>query len=188
MKLILEYIKALGVKYIIIMFLVLYVLKLQNCNKNENNENVIKVDTIFTRTIDSIYILDTIYLTTSTVHVDTVYIDNDTLGRYENEVEDELLKGTIISYIDGVLVNQEFNYIAKFPKYIYTIDTVRIEKEKIKAYSRLYIGGELGGNINKFNVSPILGITNRKGNHYYYRYGLIDKTHNIGISTTLYKY
>jgi hypothetical protein len=167
--------------------LILYIIFLQECNeKKKGIKNDMAIDTVFSRTIDSIYVLDTIYLTSSTVHYDTVFINNDTIGRYTNEVEDELLSGEIISYIDGVLLNQEFNYVAKFPKYIYTIDTLRITTTK--PYTNWYLGGELGGNSGQFNISPIIGVINKKGNGYYYRYGLIDKTHNIGISRTLYKY
>jgi hypothetical protein len=176
-------------KILTIFALVLYIIFLQECNDKQNNngnENTNNIDTVFTRTIDSIYVLDTIYLTVRSISYDTVYIDNDTIGRYENEVEDELIKATIVTYVDGILVNQDFNYTAKFPQYIHTIDTVRITERK--PYTSLWLGGEIGGNTNSFNVSPIVGWTNKKGNSYYYRYGLINKTHSIGLSRTLYKY
>ena len=183
-----DVLKKLEIKTWTIIVLVLYIIFLQECNERKDVTDIKNeqgIDTVFTRVIDSIYVLDTIYLTTRTVSVDTVFIDNDTLGLFKNEVEDELIKGTINSYVDGVLVKQEFNYTAKFPQYIHTIDTVRITDRR--PYLRFWAGGELGGNYNTFNVSPIVGWTNRKGNSYYYRYGLIDKTHNIGLSRTLYK-
>ena len=186
---ILDKLKKFKIKTWTIIILVLYIIFLQECNDKQNNkgnEGNSTIDTVFTRTVDSIYVLDTLYLTVRSISYDTVYIDNDTIGRYENEVEDEMLKGTIVSYIDGVLVNQDFQYIAKFPQYIHTSDTVKITETK--PYTRLWLGGELGGNYNSFNVSPVVGWTNKKGNSYYYRYGLIDKTHSIGISRTLYKY
>jgi len=172
-----------------IIVLVLYIIFLQECNDKQVETDVKSssgIDTVFSRTIDSIYVLDTIYLTTRTVSVDTVFINNDTLGLFKNEVEDELIKGVISSYVDGVLVEQTFDYTAKFPQYIHTIDTIKLIDRR--PYIRFWAGGELGGNYNTFNVSPIVGWTNRKGNSYYYRYGLIDKTHNIGLSRTLYKY
>ena len=175
------------IKNYVIVLLLLYIVFLQECNgTKDNNRDNHNIDTVYTSTIDSVYVLDTIYLTTSTVSIDTVYINNDTIGRYENEVEDELLKATIISYVDGTLVNQDFKYIAKFPQYIHTSDTVRITETK--PYTRLWLGGELGGNDKSFNVSPMMGWTNKKGNSYYYRYNIIDKTHNIGLSRTIYKY
>ena len=181
--------KNISLKTYVIILLGVYIMFLQECNNNnniKNYENTNKTDTVFTRVVDSIYVLDTIYLSTSTISIDTVYIGNDTLRRYENEVEDEMLKGTIISDVDGTLVNQNFQYVAKFPQYIRTIDTVRITN-KIP-YISLWVGGDLGGNSTTFNASPIMGWTNRKGNSYYYRYNLIDKTHNIGLTRTLYKY
>ena len=180
--------KKLEVKTWTIIVLILYIIFLQECNDKQSVTDVKNepgIDTVFTRVIDSIYVLDTIYLTTRTVSVDTVFINNDTLGLFKNEVEDELIKGIITSYIDGVLVDQEFNYTAKFPQYIHTIDTLKIIDRR--PYLRLWAGGEVGGNYGMFNVSPIVGWTTRKGNSYYYRYGLIDKTHNVGLSRTLYK-
>jgi hypothetical protein len=172
-----------------IIILVLYIIFLQECNDKQfetDVESSTGIDTVFTRTIDSIYVLDTVYLTVRSISYDTIYVDNDTLGRYENEVEDEMLKGTIVSYVDGILINQDFQYVAKFPQYIHTIDTVKLIDRR--PYIRFWAGGELGGNYNTFNISPIVGWTNRKGNSYYYRYGLVNKTHNIGITRTLYKY
>jgi len=181
--------KLSNIKTLVIVFLTLYIIFLQECNNKQNtynNENNTTIDTVYTRVVDSIYVLDTIYLSTSTISIDTIYVNNDTLRRYENEVEDEMLQGTIISHVDGALVNQDFQYVAKFPKYIHTIDTVRITNTV--PYIRIWIGGDLGGNKTTFNVSPIMGWTNRKGNSYYYRYNLIYKTHNIGLTRTLYKY
>ena len=186
---VLDILKKFKIKTWTIIILVLYIIFLQECNEKQNNTgNEVNqdIDTVFTRTIDSIYVLDTIYLTTRSVSYDTVYINNDTLGCYENEVEDELIKATITTYVDGVLVDQDFQYTAKFPQYIHTIDTVRITERK--PYTRIWLGGDIGGNNKAFNVAPIVGWTNKKGNSYYYRYGLIDKTHNIGLSRTLYKY
>tara|TARA_R110000744_G_scaffold101945_1_gene196279 strand:- start:32 stop:589 length:558 start_codon:yes stop_codon:yes gene_type:complete len=181
--------KNIQVKTWTIIILVMYIIFLQECNKSNNikeYENTSTIDTVFTRVVDSIYVLDTIFLTSSTISIDTVYINNDTLRRFENEVEDELLKGTIISYVDGTLVNQDFKYIAKFPQYIHTIDSVRITVKK--PYTLLWVGGDIGGNENAFNISPTIGLTNKKGNSYYYRYNLMRKEHNIGLTRTLYKY
>jgi len=186
---ILNVLKKLQVKTLTIIVLICYIIFLQECNDKQNETSVKSstgIDTVFTRTVDSIYVLDTIYLSTTNISIDTVFIDNDTLGLFKNEVEDELIKGVISSYVDGVLVEQTFDYTAKFPKYIHTIDTVKLIDRR--PYIRFWAGGELGGSSNTFNVSPIVGWTNRKGNSYYYRYGLIDKTHNIGLSRTLYKY
>lgn len=183
----LQFINKLKLKTFTIIGLVLYIIFLQECNDNSSNNSGDnnKVDTIYSRTIDSIFIKDTLYLTSRIVHHDTVYINNDTVSVYTNKVEDEMLSGEITSYIDGTLVDQDFKYVAKFPQYIRTSDTIRITKTK--SYTRVWLGGELGGNIDRFNISPVVGWTNKKGNAYYYRYGIVDKTHNIGITRTIYK-
>lgn len=184
-----DILKQFSVKTFLIIGLIIYIVLLQECNGDKkNNNNDITIDTVYSTTVDSIYVLDTIYLTTNIIRHDTIFIGDDTISVYENEVEDEMLSGRITSYIDGTLVDQEFNYIAKFPQYIHTIDTVRITKQERKDYVKFFLGGEIGGNINKFNLSPIMGWSNRKGNSYYYRYGVVDKTHNIGISRVIYKY
>ena len=175
-----------NIKTLTIIFLVIYIILLQECNENKKGiKNDVAIDTVFSRVVDSIYVLDTIYLNSNTTHYDTIFINNDTIGRYTNEVEDELLKGEIISDIDGTLISQEFKYVAKFPQYIHTIDTLRITKKQ--PYTYWYLGGEIGGNAEQFNISPLIGVINKKGNGYYYRYGIVDKTHNIGISRTIFK-
>ena len=181
---ILKFIKKLNIKTWLIIFLMGYIILLQECNNNENNEKTTKIDTVYSTQIDSIYIVDTITITSHIISRDTVYVDNDTISVFKNRVEDEMLSGEITSYIDGTLIDQEFKYVAKFPQYIHTIDTVRITNTPKPVY-RLYIGGEVGGAINTFNISPVIGYSSRKGNNYTYRYGLIDKTHNIGISRTI---
>ena len=82
---------------------------------------------------------------------------------------------------------QDFTYTPLFPKYIWRIDTVVIENNTIVDEKKLFlfVGGEVGGNIDAFNLSPVIGVGTTKGNMYSYRYGLLDKTHNITFSKKL---
>jgi len=50
----------------------------------------------------------------------------------------------------------------------------------------IYAGAEIGGNTTSFNLSPFINL-NIKNNNVYYRYGVLDKTHNIGLGIKLYK-
>jgi len=50
----------------------------------------------------------------------------------------------------------------------------------------IYAGAEIGGNTTSFNLSPFINL-NIKNNNVYYRYGVLDKTHNIGVGIKLYK-
>jgi len=45
----------------------------------------------------------------------------------------------------------------------------------------LNAGIEVGGSVDEFNFSPIVGFTTKRNNSYFYRYGVLDKTHNIGL-------
>ena len=82
------------------------------------------------------------------------------------------------------MLDQKINYIPRFPQYIIQTDTViiNIKQTTIRQPSdfSLNVGVEVGGNDEKFNFSPTLGFTNKQ-NSYFYRYGVIDKTHNVGV-------
>ena len=102
---------------------------------------------------------------------------------YTPSHNDTLLEANFRVVVDGVLVEHNFNYIPKYPKYIYTRDTFRINTntvtEEIK--NQLFLGLEVGGNDAMFNISPKVSLKGKNGLIYSYRYGMIDKTHNIGI-------
>jgi|TARA_B110000444_G_C18618168_1_gene490868 hypothetical protein len=122
---------------------------------------------------------------------DTIYIQGqrqvDSTYEYVNPYEDSLLFGTITSISTGLLLSQTLEYTPKFPKYIIKTDSIIIDNTTIieKKRLKLFIGVELGGNENIFNVSPIIDLKTRKDYIYGYRYGLVDKTHNIRFSKVL---
>jgi hypothetical protein len=197
--------KNIKLTYIVIAGLLIYILLLQECGgpKKHIGGNGGTIDTLqhITDTIRISHI-DTIKLPADThyVHVpintpsilyDTIYIQGerivDTTNLYTNTYEDSLLSGTIVSKVDGTLVDQNFTYVPKFPKYIVKTDTVTINNTTVieKKKTKLFIGAELGGNQTFFNVSPIIDIQTKKGYMYGYRYGLVDKTHNIRFSKNL---
>lgn len=186
--------------------LLIYILFLQECGGHKKYSKDIGKETVDTlkHTTDTIRIsyTDTITLppiikyvntiiTTPTILYDTIYIQGqgvlDSTYKYVNPYEDSLLSGTITSTSTGLILSQILEYTPKFPKYIIRIDTVTInnntvvERKKLK----LFIGAEIGGNEKSFNVSPILDIQTKKGYMYGYRYGLVDKTHNIRFSKVL---
>ena len=83
------------------------------------------------------------------------------------------------------MLDQKIDYTPRFPQYIIQTDTVIINTNQttIRQPSNfsLNVGLEVGGNTDKFNFSPMLGLTSKGGTSYSYRYGVLDKTHNIGI-------
>lgn len=192
-------------EWIAILGCLIYILFLQECKigKKIFGDNSVTVDTLL-HTIDTLTIthIDTIQLPPVIKYVtleipiptyihDTVWKDGvmvvDTLAKYETIVNDSLLEGVIRSSVNGILVTQDFIYTAKFPKYIIRTDTVKITENTVldKKKLFLYVGGEFGGSASQINLSPIIGIGTKKGYMYSYRYGLVDKTHNISFSKKL---
>ena len=143
-------------KWIVIAGLLLYVLFLQECGVS-NNGSVIESEVTTVQT-------DTIYKT----RIDTVKF----VETVERVVEVE--------------IDQKLNYTPKFPQYILKIDTIMVSTiattvQTLKPPFTLDVGAEVGGNPEMFNISPKVGFTSRNGFSYSYRYGILDKTHNIGI-------
>ena len=145
--------------------------------------------------------------TTRITHIDTIpfykevpiYVEVDVnipiydtirnLNTYENPYEDSLLSGTIFSSVDGVLVDQKFSYIPKFPKYILKTDSIIVTNDITNTViinkRRLYVGMEVGGSLNSFSVSPMVSFSDKKYNLFSYRFDVIGKTHNIGYQKQL---
>lgn len=79
--------------------------------------------------------------------------------------------------IQGRLLSTELKYRLKVPK---TIEITKIITNKTNDKYSIYTGMELGGNKTSFSISPFVSLNTRK-NTYYYRYDILNKTHNIGI-------
>ena len=123
---------------------------------------------------------------------DTIYIDSSNYGDvhrlvYDNEYSDSLLSANFKIVVDGVLVEHNFKYISKYPKYIHTIDTFRINTINTVTQNKnqLFLGLDVGGDATKFNISPSILLKTKKDFIYSYRYGLLDRSHNIGIAKLL---
>lgn len=183
-----------NIKWLVIIGLILYIVLLQQCSPKDNTKDIVNtVDTLVISRVDTVNFHDTIpirvpiYITKPPIIiVDTV--TNDTLNKYITEVNDSLIDGLVTSVVKGKLVEQNFEYIPKFPKYIIKTDSIFIEstiKEFDKPRTKLFIGGELGGNQTSINISPVVGIAAKNGYNYSYRYGLINKTHNFIITKNL---
>lgn len=106
---------------------------------------------------------------------------------YDLPVNDSLISGNIyteLSLDSCKIIYQHLDYTPKFPKYITRVDTVKIKETiiKEKARNQFFIGFEVGGNANTFSAGPKLSLATKKKMLYSYRYGLVDKTHNVGVS------
>ena len=149
----------------------------------------ITIDTIHTTSTDTVWQEKVIYVETEipspsdTIYVDSTYMDLPRLV-YSPKHNDSLLEANFKVVVDGVLVEHNFNYIPKYPQYIYTRDTFRINTNTTKELNKtqLFLGLEVGGNSTQFNVSPKVSLKTKRDFIYSYRYGLLDKTHNIGVT------
>tara|TARA_R110002020_G_scaffold42863_2_gene125060 strand:- start:5882 stop:6478 length:597 start_codon:yes stop_codon:yes gene_type:complete len=188
-----------NIKSITIIGLIVYIIFLQQCyNKQSTSIITETTDTTRVTVIDTLPFSDTVkhhirvtipekitvYDTMFSIVRDTV---DTTVYTYLQNVEDSLLEGLIETKVKGFLISNDFTYTPKFPKYIYRIDTiktktvVKIEERKFK----IGVGAEIGGSQSAFNLSPIVALNTGNGFTYNYRYGVMDKTHNIGIIKTL---
>ena len=183
--------KGLDPKYLVILGLFLYVLFLQNCSKEEqplDEVTTVTVDTLRTTFVDTILFVDTV-VQTVVITVNDPLIINDSVKEYTNDFTDSLLIGSVWTQVEGNMLNQKIDYTPKFPQFIFQVDTVIINTNQTTIRQdpkfSLNIGVEVGGNSDKFNFSPILGFSNKNQNSYFYRYGVLDKTHSIGIMYNL---
>ncbi len=184
---------------IVFLALLLGILLLFLFEKCTPKENINLGENIISHTIDTVLIkgkLDTITFTDTVVTqiVKYKYIDttehNINLRVYTSEVEDSLLSGTIYTKLDLSscnIIDQSIKYTAKFPKFITRIDTLKINEKVVKEQIRnkVFIGLELGGNLNTFSAGPKISLKTKKDMLYNYRYDIILNTHNIGVSFKL---
>lgn len=127
---------------------------------------------------------------------DTAYVDttdswpefNTPITRVYNDSLSDSNLTIFSSYkVLGLIKEQSLSYRLKTPleiiKTVSRVDTLRVIKSPNWS---LYGGLEVGGNTSKFNASPFLTL-NAKKISITYRYGVIDKTHNIGLGIRLIK-
>tara|TARA_B100001939_G_scaffold329169_1_gene325164 strand:- start:185 stop:778 length:594 start_codon:yes stop_codon:yes gene_type:complete len=121
---------------------------------------------------------------------DTVIVEGDSLSIYVTEIEDSLIKGRFKSLINGKMINSDFTYVPKFPKYITRVDTFKIKIDKettvVKDPWEFYLGGVVGGNNAKFTLQPAAIIrVPKKGFMFGYGYDLLQETHNVHLYTRI---
>jgi len=187
-------------KWIVIIGLIVYIIFLQECgtvNQTgsivETEVTTIETDTIYKTKIDTVKFIETVeriveveILKPIKIEVEDDVWDELNINEYNNAYSDSLIEGNIYTKVDGSLLDQKLVYIPKFPQYILQVDTVIVSTvsttvQTLKPPFTFDFGAEVGGNREKFNFSPRIGFTSRKGFSYSYRYGILDKTHNVGI-------
>jgi len=183
-----------NLKSLVILGLIFIIIILRGCNRHTFIKQGVKQIEIHTITdtaykyithIDTIPFLDTIKRYVNIEITKPEIVPETGLNSYSEVFNDSLLEGEIISIVEGTLIKQTFNYKPKFPKYIIKTDSIFTTIEKTSTITEnkieLYLGFELGGSTTKFNISPIISLKDKKYNLYSFRYGVIDKTFNIGL-------
>jgi len=180
--------------YVIIgLFAVLgVILLLQQCNGPKSNKTPIKSDTV------KVVSWDTVKTPYKVVEFKTIYkpkpdtirdiqpgeINQDSLffvRTYNDSLADSNITIFTKARTFGMLDKLDVKYRLKVPQTIIkTTSTTITETKAVPNKWDLYIGGEIGGSKTSFNISPYAGIRIKKVS-YQYRYGIIDKTHNIGV-------
>ena len=186
-------------KLLIIIGLLIYILFLQKCGNNNQFEIVAEITTVHTDTlivthIDTLKFVDTIQriITVRIEEPIKIIVEDDVwdelnINEYTNTFSDSLIDGNIWTKVDGTVLDQKFEYNPKFPKYIFQVDTIIVNTLKntvqtIRPALSLNVGAEVGGNLTEFNLSPIIGFNSNNGFSYFYKYGIMNKSHNIGLT------
>lgn len=128
---------------------------------------------------------DTSYVDTSLT--DKLFGKDYLVREYNDSITDTNLTIFRHSKVVGIIKEQTIAYrlktLLEVDKTVSRTDTLRTVSTPKWS---LYGGLETGGNLNQFNISPYVTLNIRKAS-ISYRYGLIDKTHSIGIGIRLFK-
>jgi hypothetical protein len=182
-----------NLKSLVIIGLIVIIIVLRGCNRHTilKEPKQIEIHTIidtsykYVTHIDTIPFIDTVKRYINIVVNKPEIVPETGLNSYSQVLSDSLIEGEIISVVNGTLVEQTFTYNPKFPKYILKTDSIFTTIEKTNNITEnkreLYLGFELGGNMTKFNISPIISLKDKKYNLYSFRYNVINKTFNIGL-------
>jgi len=109
--------------------------------------------------------------------IDSVYYGRlDSIRVYTGEYSDSNLSINYTDSLAGILFDKRLTYILKVPQYI--IDSIVITKEVLQTPEKFYMG--LGAELGQKNVSITAGI-GKKNKFLYYRYNVLENTHNIGF-------
>lgn len=181
-----------NIKWLLILGLIAYIVLLQQCKgKGDCPDTTSSIEVTHTTHTDTIPFIDTIPryvrvdVPTPKIYYDTLY--KDTLAFYVTEIKDTLIEGIITSKVKGLLISQELEYIPLFPKYIHTTDSIFVKETVTQPENKLalYIGGDLRGSQSSLDLAPRLSLKTKNDFLYSYSYGILTKTHSIGIQKRL---
>ena len=121
--------------------------------------------------------------------VDSNPNDSILVNKYENTFEDSILLGNTNIIVEGKLLENSFNYKLKIPLQVRITDSIftTINTTHTVQDKRLHIllGAESGGNLTSFDFKLIGGIHTKDNWNFFYNYGLLSKSHNVGIMKSI---
>jgi hypothetical protein len=105
-------------------------------------------------------------------------------NEYSQSIEDTILKGTISSTVDGMLIDTKLEYVLKNNiKYITKTDSVFITNTyKAQNKRSIVFGLEVGTNLKQVQISPLIQYYNKQNTGFGIRYEFPTKSVNIMIS------
>lgn len=155
-----------------IVILLLLFVSLQTCKGRDSKpvvKEVITIDTTHVSYIDTIpfyNIIDSIRWVNLPV-IDSSANEDGSEFTYVTDITDSLIAGTVHTVVesDGTLVTQNLTYLPKFPKYITSVDTFWINKEKTITIEEpdwgIYAGAMVSPYMN-LSVIGTLGLKTKK--------------------------
>lgn len=165
----------------IILILVIMLVMIISRNKNLEPiiETIVERDTVVKT--DTVKVYKTHHQLIPLIIHDTITLDGDSLKVYNTEVSDSLLKGNIISYVDGTLVSTDFSYTAFIPR-----DSVFIKETNTIIYPLLKPHLRIGGHFSANSFGPTAS-WNMNKTTLRYHYNITRKTHEAGIEFRLWQ-
>ena len=184
-------------EHIVIIMLIILGLFISQC-PTPKPEPIITSDTTIIVKSDTVKIYDTLVKTIK-VFINKpvpVILPNDSnpsdsveINQYITEVSDSIIEGHILTNVEGKLREQSLQYKLKIPlltvihdSVFTTINTVHTIKDN---RLKLLLGAESGGNATSFDFKLIGGIHTKDNWNFFYNYGLLSKTHNIGFMKSI---
>lgn len=180
-------------KYIqplIILALILYIIFLQQCTPTTVCPEVVGRDTVTVTDTIPFYIKEpiTMYVPVPEPYPVEVYI-HDTVymvNMYNQAFEDSLLTGELMAVVDGNLLDWEFTYTPKFPKYIKETTTITNTVEYKS--NMLFVGLDVTYyDANLINTNFKLSLYQKKGYLYSIGYDPLNKGYSLGMQLRLNK-
>ena len=123
---------------------------------------------------------------------DTIIVNNTPtfVNIYKDSLVDDNLSISWIDTVKGTFIGKGVSYRLFIPKTIIKKDFVQIKETTYLTKSpkfTIFAGGVIGGNKHELSsIQPIIGFTANK-NAVFYGYNLMNQSHNIGFTTTIFK-